>query len=156
MSKAKVEIIKGINGCYRRHGNRWDELPEWDYWDAYIVKVWVEGILLWGPFKYRKNAKKTHTGISQVEFSFGRIFDDIRDREEDNTADKVAAEDFAINTATDLETRGFKVELTYEEDGSSQKLGSKVVWIKDPPIDIFKKKIEGVLANIKPYQTDNL
>jgi hypothetical protein len=142
MNKARIEFIEGRNGSYGCADSRWDTLPEWEFWVAYIVKVWVEGRLAWGPFKYRSTAKQSHSGISTAKVFFCRLFN--------REPEKAMAEEFALEMATALEAKGFEVELVCLTDKSSQNMDSKIDWVQDPPPPIFQKKIRPAMANMSP------
>ena len=124
MKKATINFITGMDGSYALHGQTgWDDLPYWEYYKAWIVEVIVEGILFWGPFKYRKNAKKEHSGEALMQISETRIFNDSDCSEE---IAKCEAEEYTLDFANNLEKRGFKVELNFINDKSQKDFRRKI------------------------------
>ncbi len=139
--KAIVTLIESTAGSYGMNGQTgWDDLPYWEYWKCWIVRIEVNGFLRWGPVKYRSNAKKEHTGIAEVQLIEFREFSDS-EQKDDGAAMKLAAEDAALSIAEQLEEVGFAVELKFEEDHSRFDTRRYMGWINNPPPQLLIKKL---------------
>ena len=114
---AIIEVIEGRDGDYRSDGNGCDDYPSWRMWTAWIVKICVDGRYSWGPVRFDEKTIKNHSGIATIQVKNTEIF-----------VDKIPAENLAIETATLLERKGFKVDLVFKTDCSSQHLGTSVRW----------------------------
>jgi len=137
--KAVVTIMASKDGVYGMHDQTgWDDLPYWKFWDAWIVKVEATGLLPWGPFKYRKDAKREHHGIAKVEICEKIIFKQEQE-----------AESHALKIAEKLEYKEFDVELAFCKDSSSQNLDTKINWLDNGPPQVFKKRIKASVTDLR-------
>lgn len=140
--KAVINLVTSQDGSYGLHGQTgWDDLPYWEYYDAWIVKVEVEGLLGWGPFKYRQTAKKEHKGIAKVVLYKNML-----------TRDKKKAEDYTITLAEELDRRGFNVEIIFTKNYKQQDLRDKIIWVDNVPPQLFQKRIEQELSSFYLYE----
>ena len=133
---AKVSIIKTQDGSYGLHGsNKWDDLPDWEFWDAWIVSGLANGDLDYGPFKQRKNAKKEYSGRIQISIHESGIY---RDEKE--------AHDNALLLAISLEQRGFVTQIEFAEDYKPRNLKMQY---------LFEEVLHPiVLRNLRPRLKD--
>lgn len=155
--KVKISLIKTIAGSYGMHGQSgWDDLPYWEYYKAFIVRVIIDGYYCWGPFKLRKNAKKEHSGNSTVRFEKGYAFvaTDTEDDEKEIGLLLKEAEDKMLEVGSYLEDKGFQVEMFFgENDGGRKDLDiEKMTWITNPPPEkLITKARHGIgLDNLCP------
>ena len=148
---AKVELIESIDGHSACSDSRWDTLPEWSYWPAWIVSVVVTGTYNWGPVKYRKNAKKTHSGTSLIEIRHIWLFSASNEAYRASKEDE--ALECALSTIQSLEQNGFRVESTVTKNCKTQGLRSTLKWTANPAPDRLQSKLNPQLEDLSPIIT---
>jgi hypothetical protein len=109
---AKLRVLRTRQGEYGLHGQTgWDDLPYWEFYDAWIVTVQTYGYVDW-MFKYRKNAKTEYTGKSKINILETNLL-----------KTEAEAEDKALTIAGELEEKGFKIEIEIGEENEARNLG---------------------------------
>ncbi|MEK7568968.1 MAG: hypothetical protein AAB497_02545 [Patescibacteria group bacterium] len=124
VKKVLVSVVKTVQGYLGTHGDwHWDANRYWKYYPAYIVTISAEGLFSWGPYKYRENSRKEHSGFAKVNVSDGWIFASEKENSEATKEDwrelKNKAEEFALDLATEMENNGFAVEFVFLEDNET-------------------------------------
>lgn len=140
---ALIRILKTRDGIYGMHGQRgWDDLPYWEYWDAWIITTQAYGNIDYGPFKSRKNAKKEHSGTLKIDFLEAEI---LRSEKE--------AEDKALEIALNLEEKGFRPEIEFGAEKEPRILGRNYFLEESLP-DFILRQISPKLKDL--YLKENL
>jgi len=141
--KATVFVFTTTAGDYGLHGQTgWDDLPYWEYYPAWIVAIEVEGKLDWGPYKYRRNAKRTHSGTTSLALRSAYCHVAWEKTEADKEIQQRAAEDQALELAEALDENGFDVSIVLAEDHCRTDLDRKYArWIAAPPPERFQKQV---------------
>lgn len=147
---ALIKIIKTGTFLYpyRAENLRWSDLESPIFSEAWQVRITAEGKLGWGPFKYRERDKQNYSGTSEAKITTSRLFSlpNNLDGGEYSKLEqyqflKAEAESYALRKTLELEQRGFRTALEFEDDKSKQSTGDQLIWIRDPPELFIQKRI---------------
>ncbi len=133
---ARVNVLRTKQGVYSLHGQTgWDDTPYWEWKDAWILTVQAYGLIDWGPFKHRKNARRLHIGTSRINLIEAGIF------YYENEAKEKSA-----NTLSALESKRFQCTMNFGEEEEPRILG--VQYRLDVPLSNF------ILRQLNPKLED--
>lgn len=142
--KTTINLCSAVE-VHRGFASLNDDHPETSYYPGYKVEVAVDGFIERDGLKYRASAAKEHSVKARVQVCTvaSWISRNENTKESEIVELKRKAEAYALEIGEILESRGFEVELTFQESQMNfrnQFSNTEITWLDEVP-PVFKKQI---------------